>query len=386
MGVDNWSTTPADNALQDNIDWSEGMSPAKVNDSAREMMAQIARNILDRSGALTSTGSAGVFALATNTGITQLKAGLRFTFKANVASVGGDTLNVDAKGAKKLRVVDDDGERDIAEDEIDAGGFYDVVYDPDGNSSAGAWIVQNADFTAITADIVSVQSSLNTHKADTGNPHCVTKAQVGLGNADNTSDADKPISTAQNTAITARLYKASNLSDLPSKATARGNLSVPSIDDLAAALTDYYTKVAADASFLGIGATAADSNKLGGQLASYFAAAANYFDKTTSDGRYLGKTAKAADSDKLDGKHASAFALVADQYSPYTGSDKDNLDFPIGTILNLVGLIERNTTLVPRVGDADNYNYTTSSSKAALLGTWKSRGVVGTGTLIERIY
>lgn len=34
-----------------------------------------------------------------------------------------------------------------------------------------------------------------------GNPHNVTKAQVGLGNCDNTSDANKPVSTAQDTAI-----------------------------------------------------------------------------------------------------------------------------------------------------------------------------------------
>ena len=201
MGVDNWSTDPSGNDLQGNIDWSEGMAPAKVNDSAREMMAQIAKNILDRSGALTSTGSAGVYALATNTGITQLKAGLRFTFKANFSSVGGDTLNVDGKGAKKLRIVDDDGERNIEADEIDADGFYDVIYNTAGNGDAGAWIVQTADFTAITADIASVQSSLTTHTADTDNPHSVTKAQVGLGNADNISAADMPVSTATQSAL-----------------------------------------------------------------------------------------------------------------------------------------------------------------------------------------
>ena len=41
------------------------------------------------------------------------------------------------------------------------------------------------------------------HLADLGNPHAVGKAQVGLGNADNTSDADKPVSTAQAAAIAA---------------------------------------------------------------------------------------------------------------------------------------------------------------------------------------
>jgi len=40
-----------------------------------------------------------------------------------------------------------------------------------------------------------------THIASTANPHSVTKEQVGLGNCDNTSDADKPISTAVQTAL-----------------------------------------------------------------------------------------------------------------------------------------------------------------------------------------
>lgn len=54
-----------------------------------------------------------------------------------------------------------------------------------------------------TADIITVNGDLSTHIADTGNPHSVTKAQVGLGNADNTSDANKPVSSAQATAIAA---------------------------------------------------------------------------------------------------------------------------------------------------------------------------------------
>jgi hypothetical protein len=42
----------------------------------------------------------------------------------------------------------------------------------------------------------TVQVNLNTHTGNTSNPHSVTKTQVGLSNADNTSDANKPISTA----------------------------------------------------------------------------------------------------------------------------------------------------------------------------------------------
>lgn len=46
-----------------------------------------------------------------------------------------------------------------------------------------------------------VQSNLTTHINNTSNPHSVTKSQVGLGSADNTSDVDKPVSTAQAAAI-----------------------------------------------------------------------------------------------------------------------------------------------------------------------------------------
>ena len=50
--------------------------------------------------------------------------------------------------------------------------------------------------------VVNVNSNnLDGHVASTSNPHSVTKTQVGLGNADNTSDVNKPVSTAQQTAL-----------------------------------------------------------------------------------------------------------------------------------------------------------------------------------------
>ena len=44
-------------------------------------------------------------------------------------------------------------------------------------------------------------SELDSHTTNTSNPHNVTKTQVGLGNVDNTSDLNKPISTATQTAL-----------------------------------------------------------------------------------------------------------------------------------------------------------------------------------------
>ena len=56
---------------------------------------------------------------------------------------------------------------------------------------------------ALKADISSKAnaSELNSHATNTFNPHKVTKAQVGLGNVDNTADINKPVSVATQTAL-----------------------------------------------------------------------------------------------------------------------------------------------------------------------------------------
>ena len=48
---------------------------------------------------------------------------------------------------------------------------------------------------------VALENSLNDHLLDYNNPHNVDKADVGLGNVDNTSDLNKPISTATQAAL-----------------------------------------------------------------------------------------------------------------------------------------------------------------------------------------
>ena len=49
--------------------------------------------------------------------------------------------------------------------------------------------------------IRAIEAAAGSHYNDTDNPHGVTKAQVGLSNVNNTSDMDKPVSTAQQAAI-----------------------------------------------------------------------------------------------------------------------------------------------------------------------------------------
>lgn len=51
-------------------------------------------------------------------------------------------------------------------------------------------------FNKITTCLKEIQEKLKGHAEDTSNPHKITKAQVGLGNVDNTADADKSVKYA----------------------------------------------------------------------------------------------------------------------------------------------------------------------------------------------
>lgn len=87
------------------------------------------------------------------------------------------------------------------------------------------------DQAGITSDIDAVQTNLETHINNKSNPHKVNKAQVGLGNVDNTSDANKPISTATQNALNSK-FNASDgnalkqtIENMPNLVVTEGRLS-----------------------------------------------------------------------------------------------------------------------------------------------------------------
>ena len=84
-------------------------------------------------------------------------------------------------------------------------------------------VSNNASVTANTAKVgvtdETNDDTVDAHIADTTNPHSVTKTQVGLGNVDNTSDANKPVSTATQTEIDTKqdtLVSATNIKTINS--------------------------------------------------------------------------------------------------------------------------------------------------------------------------
>jgi hypothetical protein len=63
------------------------------------------------------------------------------------------------------------------------------------------------DIIDISEELDNVADDLADHIANKTNPHEVTKSQVGLGNCDNTSDLDKPVSTATQNALDGKVDK-----------------------------------------------------------------------------------------------------------------------------------------------------------------------------------
>lgn len=80
--------------------------------------------------------------------------------------------------------------------------FGSITGNADDNASLVNYVAAQIAAAMVTIGNTYVtQTIYNGHVADTNNPHSVTKSQVGLGNVDNTSDMDKPISTAVQAAL-----------------------------------------------------------------------------------------------------------------------------------------------------------------------------------------
>jgi len=85
-----------------------------------------------------------------------------------------------------------------------AGDMLAATYDPtsvEGDTFAMDNMVEGADAKVLTAAERAAIAASTSHTSNTSNPHSVTATQIGLGNVDNTSDADKPISTATQAAL-----------------------------------------------------------------------------------------------------------------------------------------------------------------------------------------
>ena len=199
--------------------------------------------------------------------------------------------------------------------------------------------------------IARAVASLIAHIANKSNPHSVTKAQVGLGNVDNTADKNKPISSATQTALDGKSDKThthtkSDITDMPTSLPANGgnadtvdgkhaNAFYPAKANFAFGLD--YNSLTSNGIFELLGnesnptKNAPNGNDASNnfyvqvfvhgtafltQIATSVRSDKTQYIRSMSNGTWnaWGKI-KSGDADTVDGKHASDFALASHTHS-----------------------------------------------------------------------
>lgn len=97
-GVVSWSQTAVSNATADsNVNEAEGMAPSQVNDSARAIMASVAKWRDDLAGSLVTGGTSTVYTLTTNQGFgsTPVLVGQKLSVRFHATCGASPTLTVD---------------------------------------------------------------------------------------------------------------------------------------------------------------------------------------------------------------------------------------------------------------------------------------------------
>lgn len=149
MSVFFWSQTAATNASADStINWAEGQSPSTVNDSARAMMAALAKYRDDISGSITTSGTSTAYTVTSNSGFDTLAHlnGQIIAFVPHTTCGATVTLNVDSLGAKPLRSAPS---VELLSGMLIQGTPYVATY----NNSDGAFYLQGCGATALASSI-----------------------------------------------------------------------------------------------------------------------------------------------------------------------------------------------------------------------------------------
>lgn len=121
--------------------------------------------------------------------------------------------------------------RDIAEEARDiANDAKDIAQEASESVGQFDARITQAEQNANQAKTIATDAStaVNNHITNYNNPHQVTKAQVGLGNVDNTSDLAKPISTATQAALDGKQNTISDLATIRSGAALGATAVQPS--------------------------------------------------------------------------------------------------------------------------------------------------------------
>ena len=149
--------------------------------------------------------------------------------KIDAITVNGTTQTVEDKTAKII----------VNKSTVGLGNVNNTSDNDKPVSSAQASAIADAKQAGTTA-----QANLDAHISNKENPHEVTKAQVGLGNVNDTSDANKPISIATQNALNEKLDKTAVVDVTPEATKGQAADAKSVYDAIQAAKPDIVTPTA----------------------------------------------------------------------------------------------------------------------------------------------
>jgi microcystin-dependent protein len=159
-----WSQTAATNSSSDStINWAEGQAPSSVNDSARAVMAAIAKYRDDVSGSAPSNailevgGTSTAYTLTSNQTITANTNGFTVTFRVGSGLTNGAavTLAVDSQTARAIQGING---TNLTGGELVEGSTYTVTY----FATAAKWLLHNFYYGSPGVPPASIQAYAGT--------------------------------------------------------------------------------------------------------------------------------------------------------------------------------------------------------------------------------
>jgi len=128
--LQNFSTTPASNSSASPDGAPEGMAPSGVNNTIREIMAQIAKERDDIQGVVTTGGSGNAQTIAAVRTTATAYEGEMFLCQAGATNTGAATINITpAGGSARGTVAIQRNGAALVGGEITSGGIFLIVYD-----------------------------------------------------------------------------------------------------------------------------------------------------------------------------------------------------------------------------------------------------------------
>ena len=120
--------------------------------------------------------------------------------RANQASQSASSASADARRAEAALSEINTQVEEASQSAASARESAEVAGSNSASAAASAAVAENKAIDA-AADAENAVTTVDAHIGDKTNPHFVTKAQVGLGSVDNTSDMNKPVSHPQRRAL-----------------------------------------------------------------------------------------------------------------------------------------------------------------------------------------